>query len=286
MLLGKRRSRPTGVARMRCPSCGFDNPEGVKFCGQCGRLFKLHCPHCHSENPLDFSFCGECGAALGPMLQEKATQEAERRHLTIMFCDQEDSVGRSQRLELEDFREVTRQYQEMCAKVIRDFDGHIGQYQGDGLLVYFGYPSAHEDDAQRAVRAGLEILAELPHLNTRLQQTFQDLKKFPLRLRIGIHTGEAVVGKAGTGEDSEVIVLGLAPNLASRLQGIAEPDTVVISADTYRLTEGFFECQDLGLRRLKGVVPPVRVYCVLRESGAHVIEVREAAGLTPLVGRK
>src|SRR5712664_4111135 len=109
-----------------------------------------------------------------------------------MFCNQEDSVGRSQRLELEDFREVTRQYQEMCAKVIRDFDGHIGQYQGDGLLVYFGYPSAHEDDAQRAVRAGLEILAELPHLNARLQSTVGTHSRAPLQIRIGIHTGLVV----------------------------------------------------------------------------------------------
>src|SRR5262249_30809255 len=254
---------------MQCPSCRFENPQGMKFCGQCAGLLNLRCPQCGFENPPAFAFCGQCDAPLLTEQKERGSPEAERRHLTVMFCDQVDSVARSQRLDPEEFREITHQYQEACAKIAQDFEGYTAQYRGDGLLVYFGYPVAHEDDAQRAVRAGLGILAELPHLNARLQQTVQDLRNFPLQLRIGIHTGLAVAGGRRSGERRELMVLGDAPNLASRLQGFAAPNTVVMSADTYHLTEGFFECQDLGPQQLKGVLRLRLVYQVLRESEAR-----------------
>ncbi len=272
---------------MRCPSCLFDNPEGMKFCGQCASPLSPRCPQCGSENPPDFVFCGQCRTLLAPVQKATKEQEAERRHLTVMFCDQVDSVGRSQRLDPEEFRELTRQYQQMCAQVIRECDGHIAQYHGDGLLAYFGYPAAHEDDARRAVRAGLGIVAELPHLNAHLQQTLKDLYDFPLQLRIGIHSGVTVVGEIGTGERRELVALGDTPNVASRLQGIAPANSVVISPYTHRITEGFFEYHDLGPHQLKGIVHPVRVYQVVQESRArNRFEVATAAGLTPLVGRK
>src|SRR5712692_6787555 len=300
---------------MRCPSCGFANPAGMKFCGQCATPLNLPCSQCGFENPPQFKFCGHCGTALTgttpieragkskepeqikaqepsavpPSTSDalRASPDAERRHLTVMFCDQVNSVARSQRLDPEEVSEITHQYQEACAKVIRNFDGSIGQYQSDGLLAYFGYPIAHEDDAQRAVRAGLGILAELPHLNAQLQQTVKDLQDFPLQLRIGIHTGLAVVGEMGTGERRELIALGDTPNLASRLQGIAAPDTVLISEDTYRLTAGFFACRDLGPQQLKGVSLPLEVYQVVGQSAVQDrFLVSAAAGLTPLVGRK
>src|SRR5262245_36900071 len=182
---------------MQCPSCGFENPQGMKFCGQCAGLLSLRCPQCGFENPPAFAFCGQCGAPLLTEQKERGSPEAERRHLTVMFCDQVDSVGRSARLDPEEFRKITRQYQELCVKVIWTFGGHIAQYQGDGLVVYFGYPLAHEDDAQRAVRAGLEILAQLPQLHAQLRQTCKDVQDSPLQLRIGIHTGTAVVGEMG-----------------------------------------------------------------------------------------
>jgi class 3 adenylate cyclase/tetratricopeptide (TPR) repeat protein len=201
-----------------------------------------------------------------------------------MFCDQVNSVGRSERLDPEEFREVTRQYQETCEKIIQTFGGSIGQYQGDGLLVYFGYPLAHEDDAQRAVRAGLGILAELPHLNSRLQQTLKDLRDFPLQLRIGIHTGLAVVGEMGTGTRRELIALGEAPNIASRLQSAAEPNTVFVSADMHHLTRRFFEYHDLGMREVKGLSQPLHLYRVL-QAHSH-FEISPKVGVPPLVGRK
>src|SRR4029453_14575330 len=156
---------------------------------------------------------------------------AERRQLTVMFCDLADSTALASRLDPEDLREVVRAYQQTCAAVIQRFDGHIAQYLGDGLLVYFGYPHAHEDDALRAVHAGLEIVAAMRMLNTRLQQE----RGIRLALRLGIHTGLVVVGEMGGGARHEQLALGETPNLAARLKGLAAQNTVVISGATLRL---------------------------------------------------
>jgi predicted ATPase len=178
---------------------------------------------------------------------------------------------------------VVRAYQETCAKVIARFEGHIAQYLGDGLLVYFGYPLAHEDDAQRAVRAGLGIVAALDQLNTRLAQE----RGVHLAVRLGIHTGLVVVGEVGGGTRQEQLALGETPNLAARLQGIAAPNTLVISATTFQLLGGFFACQPLGTPLLKGQAQPLAVYRVLYESMARSrLEAVGSAGLTPLVGRE
>ncbi len=293
---------------MRCPSCGFENPERMKFCNECAAPLKNCCPNCGFENPPQSKFCGECatpltgqtpapkstqtdrqldrqdkkGVQVGPLSAGREVSEAERRQLTVMFCDLVGSTALSEQLDPEELREVIRTYQEACAEVIQRFDGHIAQYLGDGLLVYFGYPMAHEDDAQRAVRAGLGIVGaihELPLLNTRLQQTLQ--------VRVGIHTGLVVVGEMGGGEKRERLALGDTLNIASRLQNIAETNTVVISSATFRLVEGLFKCYDLGLHMLKGILTPIQVYHVLEESGIRSrFEVAVTKGLTPLVGRE
>ena len=182
-----------------------------------------------------------------------------------MFCDLVDSTALAGQLDPEDLREVVRAYQETCAAVIQRFDGYIAQYLGDGLLVYFGYPQAHEDDAQRAVRAGLGMLEADGALNARLEQT----AACRLAVRIGIHTGLVVVGEMGGGSRQEQLALGETPNVAARLQGLAAPDTVVISAATFRLVQGYFTCQDLGAHTLKGVAAPLQVYHVLGESAAQ-----------------
>src|SRR5438128_1378384 len=188
--------------------------------------------------------------------------EAERRQLTVLFCDLVGSTALSAQLDPEDLREVVRAYQDTCAKVIARFEGHIAQYLGDGLLVYFGYPQAHEDDAQRAVRAGLRILEALRQLTTRLEQE----RGVHLAARLGIHTGLVVVGDVGGGARQEQVALGETPNLAARLQGIAAPNTLVISAATLQLLGGFFACQSLGTPLLKGFVQPLEVYQVLSQS--------------------
>ena len=169
-------------------------------------------------------------------LPDSHPSEAERRQLTVMFADLVGSTALSENLDPEELRDVVRAYQQTSAAVIEGYAGHIAQYLDDGLLVYFGYPTAHEDDAIRAVRAGLEIVAALQDLNPQLSQ--------PLQVRIGIHTGPVVIGEMGGGERREQLALGETPNIAARVQGKAQPDEVLISAATYRLAEGLFETQD------------------------------------------
>jgi class 3 adenylate cyclase len=169
--------------------------------------------------------------------------DAERRQLTVLFCDLVDSTVLASQLDPEDLREVVRAYQDTCAKVIARFEGHIAQYLGDGLLVYFGYPLAHEDDAQRAVRAGLGMLEAVSQLNTRLVQE----RGVRLAVRLGVHTGLVVVGEVGGSTRQEQLALGETPNLAARLQGLAAPNTLLISTVTWQLLRGFFACQSLDL---------------------------------------
>jgi predicted ATPase/class 3 adenylate cyclase len=211
----------------------------------------------------------------------RSTSEAERRQLTVMFCDLADSTRLSQQLDPEDLREVIRAYQQTGAEVIQRFDGHIAQHLGDGLLIYFGWPVAHEDDAQRALHAGLGIVEAITTtLNPRLEQE----KGGRLTVRLGVHTGPVVVGEMGGGGRHEHLATGETVNMASRLEGLAAPNTVVISSVTERLVRGAFALEDLGLQMLKGVAEPIQVFGVL---GAVEMDDEEhvAAGIPFLVGR-
>jgi class 3 adenylate cyclase/predicted ATPase len=209
--------------------------------------------------------------------------DAERRQLTVMFCDLVDSTKLSSQLDPEEYRDVVRAYQRVCTEVIQRYDGHIAQLLGDGLLIYFGYPQAHEDDPHRAVRTGLGILAALGDLNQGLQQA----KGIQLGVRLGIHTGLVVVGEMGGQGRQEQLALGEVPNIASRIEGLAESNTVAISEATYRLAQGYFDCEALGEQTLRGVSEPVAVYRVLQDSGARGrLDVAVTRGLTPLVGRE
>jgi class 3 adenylate cyclase len=208
---------------------------------------------------------------------------AERRQLTVMFCDLVGSTALSTQLDPEELREVIQAYRETCAAVIRRFEGYLAKYIGDGLLVYFGYPLAHEDDARRALRAGLEIveaLQQLPFPTLQLPRSLQ--------VRIGIHTGLVVAGEMGTKDHPEPLaIVGETPNLAARIQGQAAPNEVVISAATYRLIEGLFECEERGQPDLKGVSTPLTLYRVMREEEAQSwFEVVSRKGLMPLIGRE
>ena len=209
--------------------------------------------------------------------------EAERRRLTVLFCVLVDSTRLAGHLDPEDLREVVRAYHQTCTAVIQRFDGYIAQYLGDGVLVYFGYPVAHEDDAQRAVWTGLGILEAIDPLNTRLALPPADR----VAVRMGVHTGVVVVGDVGEGARQEPLALGETPNIAARLQHLAAPNTLVISAATYQLIEGYFTCEALGAQMLQGLAQPLRVYQVLGASGVQSrLEVAAARGLTPLVGRE
>ena len=202
----------------------------------------------------------------------------ERRQLTVMFCDLVGSTALSAQLDPEELQTVVRTYQEVSAEVIERYDGYIAQYLGDGLLVYFGYPTAHEDDAARSIRAGREIIAALQEAAGRFPQ--------PVQVRIGIHTGPVVVGQMGGGSRHEQLALGETPNIAARVQGKADPDEVIISAATYHLVDGLFECEDRGQPALKGVATPLTLYRVVKEEEVQSrFEVAARTGLSPLVGR-
>ena len=174
--------------------------------------------------------------------------DAERRQLTVMFCDLVESTKLSSQLDPEDLREIVRAYQRACSEVIQRYDGHVAQLLGDGLLVYFGYPQAHEDDPHRAVRTGLGILEAMGDLNTRLKRD----RGITLAIRLGIHTGLVVVGAMGSEGRHEQLALGETPNIAARVQGLAEPNTIAISDATYRLVQG-------RIGKSNGIFAPVSV---------------------------
>ena len=210
--------------------------------------------------------------------EPKPQEIAERRQVTVVFSDLVGSTALSARMDPEDLREVISAYQKCVAETVRRFGGFVAKYMGDGVLVYFGYPQAHEDDAERAVRAGLQLIQALGALKSIA----------PMQTRVGIATGLVVVGDLiGAGEAQERGIVGETPNLAARLQGIAEPDTVIIAESTRKLLGNLFDMQDLGGRDLKGVGSLVRAWAVLRPASVESrFEALHASGLTELVGRE
>ena len=203
---------------------------------------------------------------------------AERRQVTVMFSDLVGSTALSARMDPEDLREVISAYQKCVAETVRRFGGFVAKFMGDGVLIYFGYPQAHEDDAERAVRAGLELVAAVSDLKTHA----------PLQTRVGIATGLVVVGDLiGSGASQEQAIVGETPNLAARLQGIAEPNTVVIAESTRKLVGDLFELEDLGAKDLKGIAGPVRAWAALRPLQSKAASrLCTQAALTELVGRE
>jgi class 3 adenylate cyclase/tetratricopeptide (TPR) repeat protein len=293
---------------MQCPQCHTENRAHRRFCAACGQELPLACPVYGFVNEPDDRFCGGCGQALTAVPPPEPTHpsnttrpeeqpaplatfspvaphppDAERRQLTVMFCDLVDYTPLSEALDPEELRDVVRAYQQTSAEVIQRFEGHIAQYLGDGLLVYFGWPQAHDDDARRAVQAGLGILAAMETLNTGLERD----KGLHLGIRVGIHTGLVVVGEMGGGDRQEQLALGDTPNIAARIQGLAAPHMVLISAATHRLVQGYFTVAALGPQTLKGVAAPVLVYHILGVSAAQSrLDVAATTGFTPLVGRE
>jgi predicted ATPase/class 3 adenylate cyclase len=246
----------------------------------------MRCSRCNAENPARAKFCLECGSPL--TLVEAATPVAvsvgaERRQLTCLFCDLVNSVGLSERLDPEELRETLGAYHRVCASVVRRFEGHIHDYSGDGMMVYFGFPSAHEDDTQRAVRSGLGIVEAVGQLTSRLQSE----RGIDLHVRIGIDTGLVVAGSIAADEGTEATAaIGAPPNIAARLQALAAPDSVVISAAAYRLIAGYFNCRELGFQAIRGISRPMAIYQVLHESGARTrLDVAAKRGLSPMEGR-
>ena len=271
---------------MRCSRCDSDNREGRKFCANCGASLNVICPKCGAANQPGEKFCGECGTALGSAASAAAdsTQSVtasavgERRHLTILFCDLVGSVTLTSQVDPEEWRATVAGYQRAVSEAVIRFGGEVVRYVGDGIMAFFGYPAAHENDAERAVRAALAILHAVSQLNQ--QPTHPQLS-----VRIGIDSGPVVVG---TGAGQAVDAFGDAANIAARVQATAEPHTVVMTDATHRLISGLFVVENRGAQTLKGIEQPVPLYRVVRPSGMRGRFEAAAAirGLTPFVGRQ
>ncbi len=275
---------------MHCTECGFENPHNMLFCGQCGHSLKIICPNCNFENPNNFKFCGQCASNLitSHTLKQNAgktstptAQLAERKQITVLFCDLVGSSQLSERLDPEDLRDIMRAYRYTCKKVIKAYSGYIAQYLGDGILAYYGFPITHEWDAKNAVNTAYELIQSLVKLN----QTLSENKGITLSIRLGIHTGEVIIGEIGGG-DKRITALGETPNIAARLQDLAEPNTIVISPATHQLVNPHFDCTPLGQHRLKGFSRNFSLYKVIKPVNYFTrAQHQQASTQTPLIGR-
>ena len=270
---------------MQCPSCNVNAPEGSKFCGKCGTTLPHACPTCGQAVPPENSFCSECGTSVGAKKVAStryrvAPAAAERRQLTIMFCDMVGSSALSTRLDPEQQGDVIAAFHTYCANEIRLLGGMVAQYLGDGVLAYFGYPTAHENDAERAILAGFAILKSVP--------TLKAPGDVALQARIAIGSGVVVVGDLiGQSVTQENAAIGDTTNLVARLQAIAEPNSIVISPVTHRLVGALFDYRDLGRHTFNGFSKPVHVRQVLGVSKVESrFEARHPSGTSPLLGRK
>ena len=281
----------------QCHQCGGDNRSGANFCVHCGVKLSNTCGQCGKPLAPEANFCDSCGAAAiqsanqnspsqtaaDKISRERPASSAERRHLTVMFVDLVGSTEMSVNLDPEEMRELLAAYQDSCADVVTRFEGHIARYVGDGILIYFGYPTAHEDDAARAVSAGLAITKAVGDVRFDVPSNAVDL-----RVRIGAASGLVVVGDIGSGtRREEMAVVGETPNLASRLHGLAGPGEMIISETTRKLVEGMFKLEVLDEVTLKGMPDTMQCYRVIAEGGARTrLEAVAASALTPFVGRK
>jgi class 3 adenylate cyclase/tetratricopeptide (TPR) repeat protein len=267
---------------MRCPSCKTENLDATKFCGNCGQPLKNRCAKCGAENPPQFKFCGECGGALIDSAEaerytrDTAKSEGERRHLTVLFCDLVGSTALAAQLDPEEWRAIVADYHRAAADAIERFGGYVAQYLGDGVMAFFGWPEAHENDAERAARAGLAILEAIVKLN-------EAPGRPRLSARVGIDSGAVVVG---TGAEKGADVFGDAPNIAARVQAVAEPDTVLITDATHHLVSGLFVMEPGAAVSLKGIERPVQLYRVIQPSGVRGRLDITTGRFTPFIGRE
>ncbi len=272
---------------MDCLKCGFSNPDTARFCAGCGAsLASLECPHCLSENAPGSRFCNSCGNSLavsgqsqeppGPTAEQP---RAERRLLTVMFCDLVDSTSIVADLDPEETRAIIRDFQSHCRGVIEQFGGRITEYLGDGIVAQF---TRHETNAERAISSALELIRKLKDSGMNAGD-----KAKTVQVRCGIATGLAVVGDMlGDARIRSESAIGLPLNLAARIQNLADPNEIIIAGDTYRLTRGLFEFEDLGLHTLKGIKNPQQVWRVLKERHVSSRFVAHTADITPMVDRE
>ena len=251
---------------MQCPKCQFDNADGMNFCGKCGIKLEKFCPQCNFGNPSGYVFCGKCGSNLSlssetvakelsfhekltkiqkylpkglteKILSQKERIEGERKQVTVMFCDMEGFTTLSEMLGPEKTYSVMDRIYEILIHKVHDYGGTVNEMTGDGIMALFGAPVALEDAPQRAIRSGLAIHREMAKFNDKMKQEKRNIQ--PIRMRIGLHTGPVVVGTLGNDLRVEFKAVGDTVNLASRMEGLAEPGTIYTTKETFRLTRVF-----------------------------------------------
>jgi class 3 adenylate cyclase/tetratricopeptide (TPR) repeat protein len=288
---------------MTCAACGFEAPEGMRFCGQCGARLAAACRACGKPNPPDFRFCGACGGALAEtaaaapsadrpsaytpphlaarILTERRALEGERKQVTVLFADVVGFTGLAERLDPEDVHGIMDRCFQLLAHEVHRYEGTVNQFTGDGIMALFGAPIAHENAPERALRAALGMQAAVRHLGDELART----RGLEFRMRVGVNTGSVVVGKIGDDLHMDYTAVGDTTNLAARLQTAAEPGSVLASEHTARLVTGKFVMRPVGPLTLKGKSAPVTAHEVLRAVPRAPLVASAAEGLTVLVGR-
>jgi class 3 adenylate cyclase len=262
---------------MKCPACQFENPDGINFCGECGAKLEKQCPKCKHSNPPRFKFCGECGHDLSrplettskelsfdeklekiqkylpgglteKILAQRGKIEGERKQVTVLFCDMEGSTPLIEKLGPEQAYSIMDQVYEILIHKVHEFEGTVNEMTGDGVLALFGAPIAIENAPKRAIQSALAIHRELARFND--QNKLKDLT-LPIRMRIGIHSGPVVVGTLGNDLRVEFKAVGDTVILASRLEDLAEPETIYVTEETFKLAEGLFRFEALGGKEIK-----------------------------------
>jgi len=300
---------------MKCPKCQRENPDDAKFCNECATKLEPVCPECGKANPLGSKFCNECAHALSVLsaeltpkelsfdekldkiqrylprgltekiLAQRDKIEGERKQVTVMFCDLEGFTPLVEQLGAEEAYTIMDQVYELLIHKVHDYDGTVNEMTGDGIMAVFGAPIALEDAPQRAIRSAYVIHRELVKFSDQLREKRRDIS--PLKMRIGIHSGPVVVGTLGNDLRVEFKAVGDTVNLASRMEGLAEPGATYVTEDTFRLTEGLFRFEALGEKAIKGKEAPIKVYQVIAPSTRRTrFDVSAERGLTPFVGRE
>lgn len=296
---------------MKCPECHTENPERRKFCRECGNNLLLICSYCSSKNIPGDKFCGECGSILAhpkgapkelsfdekidkiqrflpkgvteKVISQKGNIEGERKQVTVMFCDLEGFTPLVEKLGPEEAYNMMDQIYEILIHKVHEYEGTVNEMTGDGVMALFGAPIALEDAPQRAIRSAMSIHRELVKFNDK--NAVEDLPD--LKMRIGIHTGLVVVGALGNDLRVEFKAVGDTVNIASRVEGLAEPGTTYVTGETYSHTTGFFRFESLGKKKIKGKKEPVKLYRAITTSGRRTrFDVSAERGLTHFIGRE
>jgi len=271
-----------------CPKCGFCNAPSYKFCGECGHNLTL----LSELSPKDISFDEKLDkiqrylpkGLTEKILAQKDKIEGERKQVTVMFCDMEGFTSLTERVGPEEAYSIMDQVYEILIHKVHDYGGTVNEMTGDGIMALFGAPIAMEDGPQRAIRSSLAIHRAMVIFSDRIKQEKEDVP--PIKMRIGLHTGPVVVGTLGNDLRVEFKAVGDTVNLASRMEGLAEPGTTYVTEGTFRLTEGFFIYEALGEKVIKGKEEPVKAYRVIAPSTRRTrFDISADSGLTPFVGR-